>query len=220
MTQKNPYLINDKLPETATVSYYDVETDQNLTQEEWNKLNFLNQEDIAISPDSCRIYISEKAYNKGIAMYGPGFWDDFGLPVTKFVTKAVISGAAAGSIIASGGATAPLLLYTGAVTYGTGKFVSSVSKESGWKTAEWIGDVVSDTGSGVFTGALVGPAGQSFKSLATHIGEGVETSAKLVKEFHDMYSRWEDVKNIRAVDFHVKHLAVGIKRHSWCDVCN
>jgi len=36
MPKNNPYLIKniDKLPETATVSYYDVETDQNLTAEE------------------------------------------------------------------------------------------------------------------------------------------------------------------------------------------
>jgi hypothetical protein len=33
-TQKSPYLVNTKLPETATVSYYDVESDQNLTVEE------------------------------------------------------------------------------------------------------------------------------------------------------------------------------------------
>ena len=45
MTIKNPYLINTKLPETSTVSYYDVETDQNLTFEEWNQLNSTNNSD-------------------------------------------------------------------------------------------------------------------------------------------------------------------------------
>ena len=37
MPKTNPYF--PKLPETATISYYNPETDQNLTAEEWNKLN-------------------------------------------------------------------------------------------------------------------------------------------------------------------------------------
>jgi hypothetical protein len=64
-----------------------------------------------------------------VRCYGPGFWDDVGKPLTKFTIKAVGTAAAAGSIIATGGATAPLLLYTGAVGYGTGKFVQQVGKE-------------------------------------------------------------------------------------------
>lgn len=138
MVQKNPYLVNNELPETNSIAYYDVESDQNLTAEEWNKLNFLSKEEIAISPDGRRVYISEKAYHKGIAMYGPGFWDDLSeitfLPVrmagesaakisiyplenkqlTKFGAKIIIT-ASAGIILGPGVIPAGAILWVGRI---------------------------------------------------------------------------------------------------------
>lgn len=117
MTQRNVYIMDVKLPETATVSYYDVETGQNLTQEEWGKLSFLNfDEDITFSQDNSRVYISEKAFNKGVAVYGPNWWDDWGKDVTKkvgsialattyFTPAVVVTGPLTAGVLA-GGATA------------------------------------------------------------------------------------------------------------------
>lgn len=59
-----------KLPETATVAYYDAETYQNLTAEEWNKLNPM------VNPSEVRIinqgetYVSWKA-GVDYPAYGP-----------------------------------------------------------------------------------------------------------------------------------------------------
>lgn len=59
MTNNNQYYLN-KLPETTTVSYYDVETEQNLTQEEWNQLHQNNFGGITVIDKSGDNFISEK----------------------------------------------------------------------------------------------------------------------------------------------------------------
>lgn len=48
------------LPKTATISYYDVETGQNLTVEEWNQLNQNNSSEIIVINKSGSNFISEK----------------------------------------------------------------------------------------------------------------------------------------------------------------
>jgi hypothetical protein len=60
MTPKNPYLVNTKLPETATVSYYDVESDQNLTQGEYQQLYPKNNGEITLINKSGSNFTSEK----------------------------------------------------------------------------------------------------------------------------------------------------------------
>jgi hypothetical protein len=60
---------------------------------------------------------------------------------------------------------------------------------------------------------LVGPSGQGFKSLATHIGESASAGAELVREFHSMYNSWDKVKDIKAADFHLRHRSAGIDYH-------
>lgn len=62
MTQKNPYLINTKLPETSTVSYYDVDTDQNLTFEEWNKLNQNSSSEIRVIKSGSNFRSEKEGY--------------------------------------------------------------------------------------------------------------------------------------------------------------
>lgn len=65
-TQKNPYLINDKLPKTETISYYDVESDQNLTSEQYREL-YPKSDEISVIKKSGSNFTSEK---EG---YGPMF---------------------------------------------------------------------------------------------------------------------------------------------------
>jgi len=56
----------------------------------------------------------------------------------------------------------------------------------------------------------------AFRSLATVISEDPSNSFKcqLVREFQQMYDKWGKVKDIKAAEFHVKHVAAGIKYHS------
>lgn len=60
MTPKNLYLVNNKLPETAIVSYYDVESDQNLTQEEYQQIYPKNNDEIIIINKSGSNFTSDK----------------------------------------------------------------------------------------------------------------------------------------------------------------
>jgi hypothetical protein len=53
-------------------------------------------------------YLSERAFDHDIAlmkMYGPGFWSEVG----GFIVKTAATTAAAGAIVATGGAAAPLI---------------------------------------------------------------------------------------------------------------
>src|SRR2546421_11427620 len=83
-----------------------------------------------------------------------GFWDSPFGEVLKFGGKVAVSTLAAGSIVASDGATVPLLSATGATGYATGKVVKIVGKECDCELLEWVGETVSDTGVGVFTGGV------------------------------------------------------------------
>lgn len=159
----------------------------------------------------------------------------------SFVGKTVISTVAAGSIIASGGATVPLLLATGATGYGTGKFIKQAAKESDSEFWEWVGDTISDTGVGVFTGGVIGTStiGKGGKSLASALADNafkkgirvvgtngckvlINTWAytKMVQYGYEVCGQgkkaWEALFNL----LHNKHKNEGINYESECPVCN
>src|SRR5687768_13864265 len=92
-----------------------------------------------------------------------GFW--------SFVGKVAISTVAATSIIATGGATVPLLLATGATGYAAGKLTKEIAKANDSEFWEWVGDTISDTGVGVFTGGVIGTdvIGKGGKVLPLHL---------------------------------------------------
>lgn len=73
-TNQNKYIPNQwklNIPSTATVSYYNPETDQNLTQEEWRALNSTSSEQIRIVNQG-ETYRSWKT-NIDEFVYGPMF---------------------------------------------------------------------------------------------------------------------------------------------------
>lgn len=85
MPKINPYYIKniDKLPETATVSYYNAETDENLTAEEWRRLH------PEVNPSEVRIINQGEVYQSWKAdvdypAYGPmNFGDETALMIVK-----------------------------------------------------------------------------------------------------------------------------------------
>lgn len=177
-------------------------------------------------------YLSEKAFNKDIAMYGPGFWDDFLKPVGRIAISTVV----AGSIVATGGATAPLLLATGATGYGVGKLVSKTAEEcdsEGWK---WVGDTISDTGVGVVTGGLVGTTSKSLvsKGASSVFNAGVRTAGtngskvllnawiytKAAQIGYDLGGKGKVGMQTFCYFFHNKHKERGIGYDSECPICN
>lgn len=108
MTNNNNQYYIPKLPETSTIAYFDVETGQNFTQEEWNQLNQNNSDEIITVDKSGSNFISEKALN---GVYGPGFWEGawtvtkkvggFALAVSYSTPIAPITGGATLAVIGS-----------------------------------------------------------------------------------------------------------------------
>lgn len=238
MTQnKNIY----DLPKISTVSYYDVESDQNLTAEEWNKLNSLNcSEEIIISKN--RIYISEKAYNQGIAMYGPGFWDDV-WEVTKFTGKFVATGAIGAAIVATGPFAIPLGAAVAAEGYcikkaSEGAAEEGVIDEDGWVrgVTEFAGDTVMGGGIGGITGGLVGTGSKSWASKGANAAfrEGVRTAGtngskvllnawiytKAAQVGYDLGSKGKSSMEGFCHYFHSRHKGNGVSYDSECPICN
>jgi hypothetical protein len=165
-------------------------------------------------------YLSERAFNHDIAltqMYGPGFWDEIGSPVTKFL----VSAGASALIVGTGGAAAPIVL-TGAALAGGGKIAKEIGKETDCEVLEWIGDTVCDTGIGTLTGSLVGGS----SSLASHIGNsGKDVSAvvsgtmRTAKFSHDVYGKVELGTECTYRVNHRKHQERGISYNPNCPVC-
>jgi len=141
MPKLNPYLIENK---AQIEEVREIENKELITPEEQAKVidklvkneipsyeEFMKtyQEDEEIS-DSYYYEVDSYGDIRVVKCYGPGFWDEVGKPLTKFAVKAAGTTFVAGSIIATGGATAPLLLATGAYGYGTGKFIQQMGKET------------------------------------------------------------------------------------------
>ncbi|CAI2189394.1 10379_t:CDS:1 [Funneliformis geosporum] len=162
-----------------------------------------------------------------------GFW--------SFVGKTVISTVVAGSIIASGGATVPLLLATGATGYAAGKITKEIAKANDSEFWEWVGDTISDTGVGVFTGGVIGTdvIGKGSKSLASAFADNALKKGMRVASTNSCkvlintwaYTKmvqcgykvcgngkkaWEALFNL----LHNKHKEEGINYESECPVCN
>jgi hypothetical protein len=94
-------MTSNNLPPTATISVYDIESDQNinLTFDEWQQLQSNNSNEITIVNKSGGNYHSKKTLNSEIKIYGPGVWEDlFSVTVVaattpiKEVSKLAVTG--------------------------------------------------------------------------------------------------------------------------------
>jgi hypothetical protein len=155
-----------------------------------------------------------------------GFWDSPFGEVLKFGGKVVVSTAVAGSIVASGGATVPLLLATGATGYATGKVVKTVGKECDCELLEWVGETVSDTGVGVFTGGLGSGADKAIKmayKIPSTNGANVLTRGSIFTkgglECYDYYSKVTEKGGRFSSAYHGHHKSQGIKYDRNCPTC-
>lgn len=226
MTQKNPYLIT-KLPETASVSYYDVETDQNSTVKEWNQLHPDIVPDEVIIIDNAGNYHSWKV-GVDCPPYGPGFWDDFGnvtWEVTKFTGRVVAVGTAGAAIVATGGVAAPLI---GGGVYLGGKTVKKIAQSCDNEFFEDLGDFVEDVGLDGLTGGLTKAAGGlAAREIARHgyrMTNGAKLlieSGKVIKIGNKAYSKYNStVEKIEllARTYHGKHKS-RTNYDSDCPIC-
>lgn len=162
MVKENPYIT--KMPETYTVSYFDAETGQSFSAEEWKKLNPV------VNPSEVRIINQGEVYqswkiNADDPTYGPGLWDDLLCPALKFTGKVVVASSAATAIVASMGTAAPFV----APAVGVALFAGGSAMKDSLEDAPdgILGDtlrggceLVKDTGLGTFAGGLSSAIGQ------------------------------------------------------------
>lgn len=91
MTNNNLY----ELPKTVTIAYYDVETDQNLTFEEYRQLHLANSEKIKIINKGGSNFRSEKEIcGPSDSWYDPstGNWFNYTVTIREFRLKVKITG--------------------------------------------------------------------------------------------------------------------------------
>ncbi|WNE41057.1 MAG: hypothetical protein mread185_000514 [Mycoplasmataceae bacterium] len=195
-TQKNPYLINDKLPEISTISYFDFESDKNLTWEEYQQLHSNNYAEITLINKSGSNFRSEK---EG---YGP-VWGDGNNVNKKYLSNnykkdsfdpfpycspvskgggvlnditGVLDKEGYLEYVVKGGITATTALILGPETsikvggllWGTSRIVEGLVKDEDLKQVlRFIGDISRDTAKGEFYGKIFGLTSDTLASKTT-----------------------------------------------------
>lgn len=155
-------------------------------------------------------YLSERAFNNDIAlmqMYGPGIWEDIG----GFVIKTAATTVAAGAIVATGGAAAPLI---GAGMWAGGKVAEEIGKETDCQLLRSVGSLTKDTGFGAVTGGLF--TGEGAVTTAVKNGWSLEKVEKIGKALEIKGY----VDGSREVIEHNAHRRRGISYDRDCPVCN
>jgi hypothetical protein len=96
--------------------------------------------------------------------------------VGKFGGKLVVTTAAAGTIVATGGTAAPLII--GGVVYAGGKCVKKSAQACDNEFFENVGDLVEDIGIGAFTGGVIGGGSSSVASRVANsaYNNGIRTA--------------------------------------------
>ena len=229
MPKQNPYLIKENYKKVEEVR--EIENKELITPEEQTKLvdklvkneipsyeEFMKtyQEDEGVI-DNYYYEIDSYGDIRIVKCYGPGFWDEFGGPVSK----TLISMGASALILGTGGAAAPIVIGGAALAAG-GKGVKELGKELDCGVLEWIGDTACDTGIGTLTGSIAGGSG----SLASHIsketakgGHVVAGVMRTAKFSHDTYGKAEVGAECHYRKEHRKHQERGVRYDSDCPFC-
>lgn len=224
MPKINPYYI-PKLPDTATVSYFnEAEWNKDLTPEELKQ-----QEAIEAS------YIAEWEEWGKIAGYGPGFGE--------WLLKTTV-------VVGGGFFLGPIpAIIVGGVTAGTAKVIEENCDNEG---AKKIFGFISDCGTGIATGGVVGglvqgvggvlaadlggagsnvgrsaaikalkATGDIATSRAEYLIAASQHGMKVVGDIDKWFSLCKDltVATVEA-DKHMDHVRDGYDYKSWCKVCN
>jgi hypothetical protein len=152
-------------------------------------------------------YLSEKAFNRDIAMYGPGFFEDVG----GFIVKTAATTAAAGAIVATGGAAAPLI---GAGMWAGGKLAEEIGKDCDNQFLRSVGSFTKDTGFGTMTSGLF--TGEGAVTTAVKNGWSLEKVEKINKVME--YRGY--LENAQAINYHNMHKERGKYYDRDCELCN
>ena len=219
MPKINQYYIKniEKLPKTEQIVYLD-QNYQPQSYEEFMKTYEPNEE-VEV--------ITEAEYQDRVlhgSQYGPG--NETSKEIGKTVGKIAVSTVAAGTILATGGAAAPVVL--GGVAAGAwGKAIKELAKEGHNEFFEWVGDTVCDTGINVLTGSLAGATSSVPNNLARHIatatdrgGPTVAALMRAAKEGYDSVSEITDNYGDATRFYHAFHRDNGVSYKSDCPICN
>jgi len=203
MPKNNPYYI-PKLPETATISYFD--------ESEWNK--DLTPEELKQQEALEASYIAEWEEWGKIAGYGPGFG--------SWLAKVAI-------VTVAGPILGPAAIPVGLAVWGGGKVAAVVADEVfESEDAKKVFEFVSDCGVGTFTGGVIGAAAKGVGAVA-----GFEKVAGLGKNCGTcIASAKHGIKVAGTIEFwtgkgfevkdalkHMKHWLDGINYETGCVIC-
>ena len=235
MPKQNPYLIKENYKQVEEVSY--LEEKETVTPEEQAKIvDKLIKNEIPSYEEFMKTYQEEERVIDSyyyevdshgdirvVKCYGPG--NETSKEVVKVVGKTVISVGAAGAILATGGAAAPVVL--GAALASGGKLAEVAGKELDCEFLEWIGDTASDTGINMLTGSLAGATSSVPNNLARHIATATDRGGPVVaalmraaKEGYDNVSEIMGNCEKAARFYHAFHRDDGISYKSDCPICN
>lgn len=176
MPKENPYLIKENYKKVEEVR--EIENKELITPEEQAKVvDKLVKNEIPTFEEFMKTYEEDErvidnyyyeidSYGdiRVVKCYGPGFWSEVGeglLEVGKFTGKVIVTGAAAGVIVSTGGLAAPVI---GGAVYAGGKFVKKAGEANDNEFFAGLGDFVEDVGIGGFTGGVLGAGSSSLAS--------------------------------------------------------
>ena len=251
MTKNNIYSPKENYKQVEEVSY--LEEKETITPEEQAKIidklvkneipsyeEFMKnyQEDEGVS-DNYYYEIDSHGDIRVVKCYGPGFWDDLGeglWEVGKFTTKVVVSGAAAGAVISTGGVAAPIL---GGTLWATGEWAKDAlegQEGGGAEFTRFVADTMSMTGSGSVFGSALGTSSKSLASKASKSAydAGIRTAGtngskvlldawiytKMAQEGYSLGGKGKNAMEAFCHYYHGKHKSNGLSYDSECPICN
>lgn len=235
-TQKNPYLVNNKLPEIATISYFDIN--------EWNK--DLTKEQLTQQWHIDSVYESEYQHRTLTGpQYGPGNEQskETAKSVGKVGAKMAITTAASGALVAATGGLGAVVI--GGLVVAEGYCVKKIGESINNDTVSLVGDLVFDTGIGTVTGGVFSTATTSLVSQGTksighkaaqeiakngrQMTEGArlliscgKTMAELANDLRMLekaYDFGSATYEVTSYTYHGKHKDLGYDYKSDCPVC-
>jgi hypothetical protein len=219
MPKLNPYLIKENYKQVEEVR--EIDNKELITPEERAKIvDKLVKNEIPSYEEFMKTYEEDKEtidnYYYEIdshgdisvfKCYGPGFWDD----VAPFVGKTILTTFAAGAVVSTGGAAAPLI---GAGMWAGGKAAEEIGKETDSRFLRSIGSFTKDTGFGTITGGLFTGEG----AVQTAVKNG--WSLDKVERINKALAVRDYAQSGVAICEHNKHRERGISYDRNCELCN
>lgn len=216
MPKNNPYFIKNEIKKPIETVYELKDEYKVPSFEEFMKVYEMDEK----VEDSYHYEVDNHGDIRLVKSYGPG--GEQSKEAWKTVGKITISTVGAVSIVATGGAAAPIV-GTGIALAAGGKVVKEIGKERDNEFLEWIGDTAMGTGIGTIGGSV---AGVGSSSLASHIGNSAKAGGSVVSGTmktaygtYELYDKAKDMTEYGLRRDHIKHREKGISYDSDCPVC-